>query len=155
MVQSIIMRGRRMCHRIISFNSRRRKIKPNLSMFIFCFVVIGGSFVATGALADSRYGSIVFSKEANGGYAWGIAWSFNSHSAARDRAIRECQSRRGTSCYEVGWFRDACGALAIGGNNGYGSGWGTTHSVAKEYALGNCRQAGNEGCRIAAAECAR
>jgi hypothetical protein len=37
------------------------------------------------------------------------------------------------------WFRDACGALAVG-SGGYGAGWGTSRSLAEGYALRTCRK---------------
>ena len=104
--------------------------------------------------AQNRYGSIVFSQESGGSYAWGMAWSYDSRSAARDRAVGECRSRGGSYCGEIAWFRDACGALAIGDNNGYGSGWGTSTSIAESYAMSTCRSS-NRNCRIAITRCAR
>lgn len=106
------------------------------------------------ASAQSRYGSIVFSQESGGSYAWGMAWSYDSHSSARHRAIQECRSRGGSACGEIGWFRDACGALAIGDNNGHGSGWGGSTSVAERWAIQVCRQY-NRNCRVAISRCAR
>ena len=37
------------------------------------------------------------------------------------------------------WFRNACGALAIG-FDGYGSGWGTSRKLAESYALQSCQR---------------
>ena len=112
------------------------------------------ALVSVPASAQSRYGSIVFSQESGGRYAWGMAWSYNSLSAARNRAVGECRRRGGRNCREIVWFRDACGALAIGDNNGYGSGWGTSPSIAQRYAMSTCRSA-NRNCRIADTRCAR
>ncbi len=122
-----------------------------LCSLILCHVVV---LASSPAFAESRYGSIVFSQESGGGYAWGMAWSYDSRSSARKRAISECRSRNGTGCGEISWFRDACGALAIGDNNGYGSGWGTSISLAEDYALQSCRNA-NRNCRITISRCAR
>ena len=120
------------------------------------FLLLAGvlALVSVPASAQNRYGSIVFSQESGGGYAAGMAWSFDSRSAARDRAIGECRGRGGRNCSEIVWFRDACGALAIGDNNGYGSGWGTSTSIAENYAMSSCRSA-NRNCRIAFSRCAR
>ena len=38
----------------------------------------------------------------------------------------------------VVWFRNACGALATGDDNGYGSGWATSRRAAEEIALSGC-----------------
>ena len=109
--------------------------------------------LATPAATQDRHGSIVFSQEAGGGYAWGMAWSYSSNWEATDTAMRECRSRGGSSCVEVGWFRNACGSLAIGDNNGYGTGWGETMSQAADYAMGSCRSV-NRNCRIEITRCA-
>ena len=117
---------------------------------LIVFVLLLASLPAS---AQEHYGSIVFSQESGGGYAWGMSWSYDSRASAQNRAIVECRGRGGTSCGEIAWFRNACGALAIGDRNGYGSGWGTSIALAQSYALQSC-QSRNRNCRIAASECA-
>lgn len=116
-------------------------------------VLIAGIALAAGtAAAQERWGSIVFSQESGGGYAWGIAWSYGSHASATSRAIDECRSRGGNHCREIYWFRDACGALAIGDNNGYGAGWGTSTAEAGNQAMIGCRRH-NSNCRVEVSRC--
>ena len=125
----------------------------------FIFVVAVIVSLAVPASAQDRFGSIVFSKHSDGGYAWGMAWSFDSRSSARNRAINECLGRGGRSCGEVAWFRNACGALAIGtrhgARNGVGWGWGNSIAVAQNGALSGCRSNGNSNCQIAISRCAQ
>ena len=128
------------------------KLVKLLCSLMLCHVVVLASLPAS---AQNRYGSIVFSQESGSGYAWGISWSYDSHAAARNRAVGECRSRGGTNCGELVWFRGTCGALAIGDHNGYGSGWGTSIALAERYALQSCRNHGNRNCRIAASRCAK
>ena len=99
-------------------------------------------------------GSITFSQEADGGYAWGIAWSFDSRSGALAESMDQCRAYGGRNCNEVGWFREACGALAIGDGNGYGAGWGDTTAEAERDSLSQCRAA-NSNCRIEVARCSQ
>ena len=99
-------------------------------------------------------GSIAFSQESDGGYAWGIAWSFDSRSDALTGAVDQCQAYGGSDCVEVGWFEEACGALAIGDENGYGTGWGATIAAAERDALAQCR-AVNQNCRVEVARCSQ
>ena len=107
---------------------------------------------ATGAAGD-LHGSIAFSKLSGGGYAYGIAWNAESPEAARRGAREECARHGGGSgCREVGGFRNACGALAIGDNNGFGTGWGATNAEAESDALSNCRAA-NRNCRVEVSRC--
>ena len=100
------------------------------------------------------HGSITFSQDADGGYAWGIAWSFDNHPVALAESLDQCREYGGRSCTEVGWFQDACGALAIGDDNGYGAGWGDTAAAAERDALSQCRAA-NENCRIEVTRCSK
>ena len=103
--------------------------------------------------AGDLHGSIAFSKLSGGGYAYGIAWNAQSPEAARRGAREECaQHGGGSGCREVGGFRNACGALAIGDNNGYGTGWGATNAEAESDALSNCR-AVNRNCRVEVSRC--
>ena len=100
------------------------------------------------------HGSIAFSQDADGAYAWGIAWSFDSSAGAEAEALGQCREYGGTQCAEAGWFQEACGALAIGDDNGYGTGWGATTGEAERDALAQCR-AVNDDCRIEVARCAQ
>ena len=73
--------------------------------------------------------------------------------AARRSAVEECGRRGGGgSCREAGWFRNACGAIAIGDANGYGTGWGENTGEAESSALSRCRSA-NSNCRVAMSRC--
>ena len=119
----------------------------------FCAILyLAAVSLAAPAAAQDRYGSIVFSKEATGGYAWGMAWSYDSPSSARSRAMQECRSRGGRSCGEIGWFRNACGSLAIGDRNGYGVGWADSSGRAANEAMVGCRRY-NRNCRSEITRC--
>lgn len=116
-------------------------------------LVAGIALAAGTAAAQELWGSIVFSQESGGGYAWGMAWSYGSHASATNRAVNECRSRGGGNyCREIYWFHDACGALAIGDNNGFGAGWGTSTADAENQAMTGCRRH-NSNCRIEISRC--
>ena len=120
-------------------------------------LAVAASVAAPGfalAQSDDRWGSIVFSQEPGGGYAWGIAWSFADRQSAANAAMGECRGRGGSACSEAGWFRNTCGALAIGDDNGMGTGAGGTEAEAERSALAECRKV-NANCRVAASECAK
>lgn len=116
-------------------------------------LAIAAAFAAAPADAQNRYGSIVFSQEAGGGYAWGMAWSYSSLSEATRQARGECRRRGGSRCSQVGWFRNACGSLAIGDRNGYGTGWADSASRASYNAMASCRSS-NRNCRTEITRCA-
>ena len=108
---------------------------------------------ALGAEGGDRHGVIAFSQGADGGHAWGIAWSYDSEAGAEARAIEECGGQGGGNCVQVGWFRNACGALAVGGGNGFGAGWGDTKAAAERDALSEC-EFRNASCRVVVSRCA-
>ena len=110
--------------------------------------------VAPSAGTGPLHGSIAFSQDDDGAYAWGIAWSFDSSAGAQAEALGQCREYGGTRCAEAGWFQEACGALAIGDGNGYGTGWGATTGEAERDALAQCRVS-NDDCRIEVARCAQ
>ena len=114
--------------------------------------VATASPTADTASTGPLHGSITFSQEADGGYAWGIAWSFDSPAGALAEATDQCREYGGTGCEEAGWFENACGALAVGGGNGYGTGWGDTLAEARRDALTQCRVA---DCRVEVARCSQ
>ena len=119
---------------------------------VVIFVIVMLPFHA--AADGDRHGSIAFSQEADGGYAWGITWSWDGRIDAIAAALAECREQGGSNCTEVGWFSNACGALAIGSGNGFGSGWGDSLETAKLDALSECEVL-NEDCRIVEARCAQ
>ena len=98
------------------------------------------------------WGSIAFSQESGGGYAWAIVWNSAGHEAATRQALEVCRREGGGSCHEAGWFRNSCGALALGDGNGYGVDGGSTTGEAERAALAACRKVNRE-CRVEVSRC--
>jgi len=125
----------------------------NLSLFAVAFVV-GVALMTSAPFGQSasaaRYGSIAFSEDSG---AWGYSHGYSSRSAAKGRALRACRAR-GDGCRIVVWFRNACGALAVGRGNVYGWSWNTSRARARRRALAECR-ARTSGCRIRVTVCSR
>ena len=86
------------------------------------------------ALADN-YGAIAYSPSTK---AYGWSYDYPSRGAAENEALSGCR-RQADDCTVPLWFRNACGALAIG-SDGYGTGWGTDRGIAEQQALGVCRR---------------
>lgn len=115
----------------------------------FMFALLIG-VVSTQAVAQSRYGAISYSA---GDRVHGFSNNFRSRRSAERRALFECRRRGGRSCRVAIWFKNACGALAIG-PNGYGSGWGTSLRIARGHALRSCRGYSRR-CRVIRWVCTR
>lgn len=94
------------------------------------------------AAADS-YGAIAYSPATR---ADGWSHSYATRAEAERRALRECSSRA-RDCRVAIWFKNACGALAVGQNGGWGSGWGNDRRRAELEAIGVCNQY-TGGCNI-------
>jgi hypothetical protein len=100
---------------------------------------------ASSKAAAQNYGAIAFSQDSG---ATGYAYNFRRRDLAEERALEEC----GHGCRVVIWFRNACGALATGKNNGYGTGWGTSRGIAERIALNKCAE-NTRNCSIARWAC--
>jgi uncharacterized protein DUF4189 len=89
---------------------------------------------AAGARADDNFGAIAYSPTSG---ADGYSFDYSTQAEAEDHALAECSSR-GDGCQSVLWFRNACGALAVG-PDGWGSAWGGDRQTAEQSALDQCR----------------
>jgi serine/threonine-protein kinase len=92
-----------------------------------------------------NFGAIAFSPATG---ATGYTYDMPTREVAEERALQQCGAR----CRTVLWFRNACGALAVG-NNGFGSAWAPQQRAAALMALDRCRQRTSE-CRIKVTACA-
>ena len=87
-----------------------------------------------------NFGAIAFSPESG---ATGYTYEADSREAAEERALQLC----GRGCRVVVWFKNACGALAVGRNNHVGTGWSRGRREAEEIAISRCSRRA-VGCRI-------
>ena len=101
-----------------------------LTISLLCLALCLGAATA----AADNYGAIAYSSS-SGAHGWSI--DYRSRAAAENAALANCQ-QHAADCSVPIWFRNACGALAVG-SNGYGSGWGTSRSIAESIALRGCR----------------
>jgi hypothetical protein len=83
----------------------------------------------------NKFGAIAYSP-ATGVHA--LTTDHGSQEEAERAALASC-AQRAKDCKVPLWFRNACGALAVG-PNGYGTGWGVDQGLAESYALKSCAQ---------------
>ena len=96
------------------------------------FVVVSATNIQSAAA--EFHGAIAFSQTTG---ATGWSYDFGTRGAAENRAIQEC-SKHGGGCRVATWFKNGCGALAIGDGNAYGGSWGRTRFEAESKALKLC-----------------
>jgi hypothetical protein len=119
-----------------------RSLSLILLGFAALFALLGG---AVSAAAADNFGAIAFS---SGSGATGHSYDYDSRDGAEERALQEC----GPGCKVVLWFKNACGALAVGDGSGFGTGWASSRSEAENLAMGYCRQ-NTGGCQISRWAC--
>jgi hypothetical protein len=90
---------------------------------------------------QGHFGAIAFSRHSG---AVGYSYDYSSGAAAEQSALNSC----GGDCRVVVWFRNACGALAVGAGRGYGATWADTQSDAESLAINTCR-ANTTDCGVA------
>jgi serine/threonine-protein kinase len=118
---------------------RELVMKKAAAATMFAALVWAG---ASGAQAQNYFGSIAYDANTrNHGYSF----DYGSQQAAEQAALAECRKRSG-GCTVAIWFRNACGALAIG-NAGWGAHWGNDQAQAEGRALQKCYEF-TTGCKI-------
>jgi Domain of unknown function (DUF4189) len=106
---------------------------------IGCF--LGIMSCSAPAAADDYYAAIAFS-QSNGNH--GYSNNYGSRRSAEEASLSECRDR---GCTVVLWFKNACGALAVGDNNAYGTGWAPIRRRAEEIAMSNCNDR-SQNCNV-------
>lgn len=112
---------------------------------VFASVIAGAAQMGGTAQADN-YGAIAFSRDTGG---HGYSYDYGSRAAAENSALERCPA---ADCTVVIWFRNACGALAVGTGNGYGTGWASSRAGAETIAMNGCNGY-TTGCSVRAWSC--
>ncbi len=101
------------------------------------------TLVAAEAAARNYYGAISYSQRTR---SHGYSYDYGSRASAEQSAYNKC-SQYGGGCKIAVWFRNACGALAVGQDGGWGSGWNANRPGAEAAALNSCNSV-SYGCRV-------
>ncbi|MEZ5800215.1 MAG: DUF4189 domain-containing protein [Nitratireductor sp.] len=88
-----------------------------------------------GSACSKQFGAIAYSPNTG---AHGYSYDYSSRGEAETYAMNECRKYAG-DCRVAIWFRNACGALAVGNIGGWGSGWGDGQQRVVE-AINTCQQ---------------
>jgi hypothetical protein len=107
-----------------------------------------GMGLAGAANAADKYGAIAYSQNARF-YGW--AKDFNTQRAAEAAALNRCRERV-SGCKVTTWFRNACGALSVGNDGGWGSHWGVNLRAAEASATRTCHGV-SRNCRVIVSLC--
>ncbi|BAY16151.1 hypothetical protein NIES2109_25750 [Nostoc sp. HK-01] len=100
---------------------------------------------AQAGAANNVFGAISYSPSTKV-YSTGIA---KTKQAAINASLNKCRRESAAGdCTTPLWFKNAWGALAVGSDGSYGTGWGTNQSLAKKYAVETCQKYGGEDCQV-------
>ena len=102
-----------------------------------------------GSSSKDTFAAIAFSTDTG---ANGYAYQYDTRTGAEARALKECRAFA-SDCTIATWFSNACGALAVGDGNGWGSSWDDNIVKAERDALASCRSYGNNNCEIDVSIC--
>jgi serine/threonine-protein kinase len=108
--------------------------------------------VAQAQSNDDVYGAIAYS-QSTGVYTSALG---SSEKEAENQAYYDCQQKSGADdCKVPLWFKNAWGAIAVGSNGAYGTGWGYDKNnpehgrdIAGQYALETCNKYGGTDCQV-------
>jgi serine/threonine-protein kinase len=111
---------------------------------------LGLTAIALPGIASARdlYGAIAYSQQTKN-YSW--ATDFNSQEAAENAAMDECYNKA-SDCRIATWFQNACGALAVGEDGGWGAHWGKNFRQAQNKALSACNGS-SYNCEVVVTKC--
>ncbi len=111
------------------------------------WVLVLATFRA-GATTAAEWGTIAFSPSTHA-----TGWSYNKVNEVDGElaALNACD-RYASDCITAINFHDACGALAIGSNGGWGAAWGYDDADAQFKALDICT-VNDEGCEVVRWQC--
>jgi hypothetical protein len=98
------------------------------------------------AHAQDNYGAIAYSSSTG---RYGYSYDFGSQAEAENYAISKCGR---SDCVVKVWFKNACGALAVGRRGALGWGLAGSRGSAEGRALSEC-QSRTSGCSVRAWAC--
>jgi|EndMetStandDraft_4_1072995.scaffolds.fasta_scaffold1114117_1 hypothetical protein len=120
-----------------------------LSKYLFAATI--GFTAATApvaALAGDLFGSIAYSQQTR---AYGWSKDYGSQAEAESAALTECYKRAG-DCKIAMSYQNACGAVAVGQDGGWGSDWGRDANAANNKAMHMC-DGYSYNCQVVVTQC--
>ncbi len=112
-----------------------------LTIAIITIALNGVNLVA--ANSADRFGALAYSPRTG---ATGWSHDYDTRRGAERRALNGCRDNA-SDCRVAIWTKNACAALAVGRNGGWGSYWHTNKAKAKSRAIRECRKR-DKGCKV-------
>lgn len=124
------------------------RIATAIASGLLAIVVAGSAFAQQGDL----YGAIAYSADTQ---KIGVSSDNPTQAEAENVALQNCkaESNNAPDCKVVMWVRNACAALAVGQDGGWGTDWGNDRVSAERKALAFCGKY-SQTCQVVRRVCA-
>jgi len=102
---------------------------------------------------DGPFGAIAYSDTHKNAYTSNC---LNSEAEAEADALKQCHDNApdDQTCSIAVWWSNGCGAYAkTDDGETWGTGWGSTPELAKQYAVKTCRDFGGQNCKARIVAC--
>jgi serine/threonine-protein kinase len=124
---------------------RKNYLQKSVLAAITVFSLLSGVTQSANAQSRNVFGAISYSPSTQT-YSSALA---SSKQAAINGALRNCvRDSQAQDCTVPLWFRNAWGALAVGADGSYGTGWGTSQALAERFAVSTCQRYGGRSCQV-------
>lgn len=108
------------------------------------------AMTAASASSAAEWGTIAYSPSTG---AMGYSHNWPDEVDAELTALAKCE-QYADDCTTAISFRNACGAIAVGRDGGWGASWGTNRTKAEQAALRRCNQY-DGGCKVRRWQCSK
>jgi serine/threonine-protein kinase len=103
---------------------------------VACVLVSTALCLSGGRAAAQSFGAISYSPS-TGAFGW--TKDYSTRAEAERVAIANCRKQANDCTSPPLWFRNACGALAVG-SGGWGTAWGFHQADAEKKAITSCQR---------------
>ncbi|MCF4967863.1 DUF4189 domain-containing protein [Nostoc sp. CMAA1605] len=124
---------------------QKNYLQKGIVAAVAAFSLLSGITQSANAQSRNVYGAISYSPSTQV-YSSGIS---GTKQGAINAALSNCRSEsEAEDCTVPLWFRNAWGALAVGSDGSYGTGWGTDQGLAEQFAVSTCERYGGQNCQV-------
>jgi len=118
---------------------------------VSCIIVLAAlTFNTSSAFAKDYFGAIAISPSNK---AMGWSFDYGNRWKAEQVALKKCSKYAG-DCKIATWFRNACGAVSVGANGGWGADWGKNRKQARWKSRKMCKKY-DSYCKVKKTICTR
>lgn len=136
----------------MKFSSLETIVKGFLILAGLMTALVGAATPGRAQSAAGSFGAIAFSTATG---AIGFGQDNATREEAESVALQNCRavSTQPDDCKTVMWFQNACAAIAVGDDGGYGWAWHANRDIAAQNSIAQCQRYSKGGCRVMRRAC--